>query len=812
MAAGYTSVSAAKITDATGTPLASGSITFTPCDNNGNAISFVVNGSGQAISEPVTAQVVNGAFNIALADTSLTSPKNVCYKVSLRDNLTSQSALGPGYLIQPSGANWSFDNFVPNLAALVTVQLGPQGQGFNFRGAWAPDVTYAPYDCFTQGGNSYVVTTAYTSGSAFGATDTANAVLFAASGALSGQVTTPLTASAGATITGGLTVDTMSTGTATEQDLPANYEGALYVIRDAAGFIGFAVQNGPNGALVKIGGDLTVTGLLNILGSLVADGYAMVTSSEVELGVNPPNALYAISDPKGNVAFAVRADGRVLGTLALDPAVKGAFDGDETMFYTGTDANGLYQVFSANIRTAAIAKLTSTGNNIFVSLSEDGQTVTFASDRAGSVATLYRMDRNGVTKLTAASPFANAYEVSHVIGVGQSLMLGALAVPPLSTSQPYDSIMFNSGLRCGVDSGNASSYPAVQSANIASFTPMVEATDAFEGTYGETVMSGCFNHFVRRHAALGKTTLLGSIHAWGGHAYSAVGPGTQPYLNALASITAAKAITVAASETYGVRAIFCIHGEQDELGSGNPNYEADLVTWQSDLQSAIQAITGQTETIPMILSQISSYGIYAGHATPIIPPQQLAACDQNPGKLLCVGPKYHLPYEAGQGVHLSAIGYRWHGEEFAKVLAYVMQGKSWRPLEPRSAYMRGNSIIADFYVPVAPLQIDTVNVTEPDNFPGSKYGFEFTDGSATPPTITAINIVGPETLEIVLSGPSTGGSPKLAYAWTTPTSGTAAYAGPTSGPRGNLCDSDATPSIYGNDLRNRCVHFQIPVL
>jgi len=126
--------------------------------------------------------------------------------------------------------------------------------------------------------------------------------------------------------------------------------------------------------------------------------------------------------------------------------------------------------------------------------------------------------------------------------------------------------------------------------------------------------------------------------------------------------------------------------------------------------------------------------------------------------------------------------------------------------------MRGNSIIADFYVPVAPLQIDTVNVTEPDNFPGSKYGFEFTDGSATPPTITAINIVGPETLEIVLSGPSTGGSPKLAYAWTTPTSGTAAYAGLTSGPRGNLCDSDATPSIYGNDLRNRCVHFQIPVL
>lgn len=810
MAAGFTSVAASNLTDASGNKISNATISFQPCDTSGNAISFEVDGSGQSTSTPVSTTVASGAFTIELADSSLTKPKNICYHVTVSDNVTGRSLLGPGYLIQPSGASWSFDTFVPNLVPQALIQNGPPGQGYTFKGAWTANTTYEPYDCFTQAGSTYVVTAAYVSGSTFGTNDTNNSGLLAAGGSLTANATVPITFTAGATVENGLLVDALNTGTATEKDLSSNLLGAIYAIVDENGFVGFAIKNGSNGASVEVGGDLTITGLLNILGSFSVSSLSLPTSEDAELGTNPIDAEFAVADANGNAAFVVRSDGRLLGKFALDPAVQGCFDGDETIFYTGVDSDNLYQVYRANIRTGQVAKLTSTGNNVFGSLSEDGETITFSSDRVGGVASLYRMDRNGAVKLAVASPFVSAYDISHVIGVGQSLMVGDLATPPLSTTQPYDSLMFNGGVRCDVDC-NESTYAAIAPANIASFAPLVEATDTYSGAAGETIFSGCCDHFVRRHAGLGKTQWLASDHAWGGETYANVGPGTQPYLNALQAITAAKSIAATAGKSYGVRAVFCLHGEQDELGSGNPNYLSDLVAWQASFQRDIPAITGQTETIPLILSQTSSYGIYAGHATPIIAPQQLAAADQNPGKILCVGPKYHLPYATGQGVHLSAAGERWHGEEFAKVLGYVMEGKTWRPLEPKSAYLRGNSIIADFYVPVAPLQFDTTYVTEPNNFPGSKYGFEFTDGSSTPPTIAAINIVGPTTLEIVLSGPPVGNAPKLAYAWTTPTSGTAAYAGPTSGPRGNLCDSDATPSLYGNDLRNRCVHFQIPV-
>jgi hypothetical protein len=63
-------------------------------------------------------------------------------------------------------------------------------------------------------------------------------------------------------------------------------------------------------------------------------------------------------------------------------------------------------------------------------------------------------------------------------------------------------------------------------------------------------------------------------------------------------------------------------------------------------------------------------------------------------------------------------------------------------------------------------------------------------------------------VEITLASAPTGANSRLRYAYT----GTLGNdAGPTSGPRGNLRDSDATESPSGRTLYNWCVHFDNPV-
>jgi hypothetical protein len=154
---GYVTVSGVNVQDSTGTLLANGTISFAPVNTSGAPISYRVDGRGQAISVPVTTLVTNGAFSIQLADTSLTAPQNVCYAVTIKSNVTGKQILGPGYgCVQPSGngravtssnawctaaggsgGSCDFDNYNPNLAALVTVQTGPTGPSPNIAGGTA---------------------------------------------------------------------------------------------------------------------------------------------------------------------------------------------------------------------------------------------------------------------------------------------------------------------------------------------------------------------------------------------------------------------------------------------------------------------------------------------------------------------------------------------------------------------------------------------------------------------------------------------------------------------------------------------------
>ena len=142
------------------------------------------------------------------------------------------------------------------------------------------------------------------------------------------------------------------------------------------------------------------------------------------------------------------------------------------------------------------------------------------------------------------------------------------------------------------------------------------------------------------------------------------------------------------------------------------------------------------------------------------------------------------------------------GEYYGRVYSHIfLEGGTWEPLRPLSIKRKDAVIRVRFHVPEPPLVLDTTAVTNPGN-----YGFEYSDSSSSPPSIKSVSIVDEDTVEILLSATPTSTSAKfLGYA-ATGISG--AKSGPVTGARGNLRDSDTTPSLYSSALHNWCVHFR----
>jgi hypothetical protein len=137
----FVTVMGANIQNALGQKLAAGQACFQASNNVGTPISFQAAGGGQVANRPVCTPVGNGAFSVSLANTAQTNPRNVCYRLTVKDSSTNQIVLGSatgetsGYdCLQTAGSNnWcsgsvcDLDNYPPNMAALATVQTGPQG-------------------------------------------------------------------------------------------------------------------------------------------------------------------------------------------------------------------------------------------------------------------------------------------------------------------------------------------------------------------------------------------------------------------------------------------------------------------------------------------------------------------------------------------------------------------------------------------------------------------------------------------------------------------------------------------------------------
>lgn len=381
---------------------------------------------------------------------------------------------------------------------------------------------------------------------------------------------------------------------------------------------------------------------------------------------------------------------------------------------------------------------------------------------------------------------------NQIIATGQSNAMGANAFPALSTSQPFSNRML--------------------SADLNSLIPLSEPiTNVTQ--YSVETMSSAFANTVTYLSMIDDIPNYSSIitlNAVPGVPYTTLMQGTPTYNNALAQIEIAKNISLDEGKTLIVPAVTTVHGESDEIeGTTADEYEDYLVEWQNNYETDIRTVTGQPDSVPLFLDQMSSWTSF-GYETPRVAIGQYNAAKNNPDKIIMVTPRYI--FDSVDSIsHMSNYSQRRLGEYYAKVYKKVIiDNDNWHPLMPNSITMSENIIDAEFNVPVTPLTFDTVNVLFKEN-----YGFEYIDDSNSA-YITNTQIISPDTVRVTLSNTPSGDNPRLRYAYT----GTAnSFTGrniPGSA-RGNLRDSDNTLSMYpssplGLYLNNWALTFDEPVI
>jgi hypothetical protein len=299
-----------------------------------------------------------------------------------------------------------------------------------------------------------------------------------------------------------------------------------------------------------------------------------------------------------------------------------------------------------------------------------------------------------------------------IIGTGQSLSVGQNATPVGLTQPRFNNLKLSLG--------NATVPPFDPSLAALSMVPLVEPIRPLVTSGGPAYPNNIYGETPHSAMAIQITSLVQS--ATGGDfasVHTVVGENGQPmtairkgatdtgttgraYAATLFEVAAIARLARAANHSYGVSAIVITHGESD---AASTTYEADLVQLWSDYNQDLPMLTGQTSSIPMILSQQHSLPSGAGSRAASTLAQWQASLD-HPGQIVCSGPKYQYTYTSDQ-LHLMASGYELLGEKYAEVFyERVVRGNDWQPLQPTSVVRSGAMITVTFHVPTAPLGWD----------------------------------------------------------------------------------------------------------
>jgi hypothetical protein len=334
-----------------------------------------------------------------------------------------------------------------------------------------------------------------------------------------------------------------------------------------------------------------------------------------------------------------------------------------------------------------------------------------------------------------------------VVGTGQSLSVGT--TPVTSLTQPYHN------LKLALNGAMVPPWdPTLQPLSMVPLTEPIRPLEMgypspYPGNiYGETphsVMANEITGLVRAAAPNQDYVTVHTVVGESGQGIIALqkqsgdttGMTGRAYAATLFEAGAITRLAQAQKKTYGVSVIVMTHGETD---SGSATYGNDLIQLLTDYNADIAAITGQTQKIPMFLSQQFGYPQTAGQE-PVANQVEWRLGVDHHGDFVCTGPKYQYPgYMDHMGVHLSAVGYQLLGEKTGEVYYQrMLLGNDWQPLQPTGADRSGRVITVHFHVPVPPLGWDD-SLDMPTAWPNGR-GFEVRSG-ATMIEISSVAIAG----------------------------------------------------------------------
>jgi hypothetical protein len=414
------------------------------------------------------------------------------------------------------------------------------------------------------------------------------------------------------------------------------------------------------------------------------------------------------------------------------------------------------------------------------------------------------------------------WDMVGIVGTGQSLSVGALGTPVLATQQPYGNLKLGFGgatvappfdpsiaslelvpltepLRA-----TASSYPSAYPANLYGETPHA----ALANQITAMAMDAAAHDYVTVHTVVGESGQPLTVIKKNPTNLPVEGTSGRAYDATLFEVAAIKRLAGAMGKSYGIGAIMLTHGESD---AGNNTYGNDIYQLLTDYNTDLAALTGQTEKIPMLVSQQDSVPADTGTVSTSAVQVWKAGVD-HPGEIVCTGPKYQYSYATDSAhVHLAAKEYERLGEKTAQVyFERSVLGHDWQPLQPTSAEVSGSVVTVHFHVPVPPLVWDDTlpsphGLLVPEWQTGR--GFEVL-AAGNRKTITDVKIMD-DTVQITCSSDLSGLSVVVGYA-ATAEGGTPPAAQPARW--GQLRDSDPfVGSVTQTAQPNYCVAFQITI-
>jgi hypothetical protein len=397
-----------------------------------------------------------------------------------------------------------------------------------------------------------------------------------------------------------------------------------------------------------------------------------------------------------------------------------------------------------------------------------------------------------------------------IIGTGQSLAVGT--TPILSTTQPYHNLRLslgnltvppydpnNSSLTMAplTERVNATGYPAPYPNNLYGETPHT----AMGNQISSMALTNLGVDYITAHTIVGESGQGMSVICKGATDTGSTG---RAYAATLFEVSAIKRLATASNKTYGVGAIIITHGETD---AGNTSYESRLYQLWSDYNQDLRAITGQSQPIPLLVSQQHAYPSTSGTSASTLAQWKIGV--DYPGVIICTGPKYQYSYQS-DGIHLINTDYQQLGEKYGEVYyEKVIRGNDWQPLQPMSAEQSGRVITVNFHVPVLPLvwnnTLPSPNQSALTEWRNGK-GFEVS-ASGTRITISSVEILN-SSVRITCASDLPASGVKVGYAFTTGgakrTNGTVRW--------GLLRDSDPFKgSTTGIAQPNYCVAFEVAV-